>query len=251
MQVPASDRALAMLCEMRAWTNDEEMRVMEPCLDFIINYRYYYGGVGLATSDFEACFTMQKNNCGRLSMITGTSNIVMMTGFSRAGQAVARAADCAYQSSDILKRVMESRSQPQRDALVALRFAQLHGESEADVLFALCTNIAIAAWAVTIVDNILLAAHLEEGDTSFASYLYTAIHASYYNKCIIFHTLMALIELDGKTTYTTQKIAGRSHVVVCIVAESAISKNMPNIAAWVDTCRETAARNAQLCQRYE
>ena len=150
---------------------------MEPCLDFIIRFRYY--GYGLATSDFEVCFAMPRKSCDRLAMIRGQSNIVLMTGFSRADQAVARAADCAYQSSDILKRAMESRSQSQRDALAALRFAQSHGESEADILLLLWTNIALAAWAVTVVD-IILAAHLEEGDTSFASYLHKAIQAFYY-----------------------------------------------------------------------
>ena len=80
---------------------------------------------------------------------------------------------------------MESRSQPQRDALLAfkllthcVRFAHWHSEAKADKL----TSIAVASWALAVVIVnyiIILAAHPGEDDTSFATYLYKIILAFY------------------------------------------------------------------------
>ena len=74
---------------------------------------------------------------------------------------------------------MESRSQPQRDALFALkllahhlRLVHCHSEARADRW----TNIALTSWALAIVD-VILCAHPEEDDTSFAIYLYKIILA--------------------------------------------------------------------------
>ena len=77
---------------------------------------------------------------------------------------------------------MESRSQPQRDALLAfrllahhLRFAHWHSEAKADKW----TKIALTSWALAIADVILFFAHPEEDDTSFAIHMYKIILVFY------------------------------------------------------------------------
>jgi hypothetical protein len=176
--------AIAMLAEIRAWANDDDKRITEPFVDYIrkdlgdvaisrFGCRYY--GLGLATSDFELCF-MQQSKVDKMTMIRGQSRMALNAAYDRRADQSLRAG-WAYLSCDILKRAMESRSQPQRDALLAfkllahyLRF--VHCLSEAKGF--MWTNIALSFWALAVVDCNLVA-FPEEDDTSFAKYLHNII----------------------------------------------------------------------------
>ncbi len=129
----------------------EDEHIMAPCIDFIrdilqgVQYvsrfgcRYY--GLGLATSDFDVCFMMHHGVGGRnfvnIKTIRGHTREMMASKAEfrevhiHAVIGVVRAADVARQSSDIIKRALERRTQPQRDVLLTfmllahnLRFAQ-------------------------------------------------------------------------------------------------------------------------------
>ncbi len=84
-----------------------------PCVSSLC-CRYY--GLGLATSDFDACFVMPPGagwtkNCNKFPMIRGQSVMALIAGFRRVYVrgviGVVRAADVACPSSDIMKRALD------------------------------------------------------------------------------------------------------------------------------------------------